>query len=1286
MKRLLPLLLPALAHASLYGSGGTETVLGDNTAVHTFTESGTFTLSEPKSVRILVVGGGGGGGAECGGGGGGGGVIEDSAYQLAAGTYTITVGAGGIGGREGTDRGNDNERGGNGGDTTVAASDGTILFRAYGGGGGGGWAVRGGVAGGSGGGAAATGVGGSAIDPAQGNAAGNASGGGQSVPSGGGGAGGASATMSTSRENPSGTGGAGHESDISGTTQSYGAGGGGGNYNYGSSGSQAAGGDGIGGFGQGNTSALQDNMKGRDGFGGGGGGGSNQRTYIAGDGGSGVVIIRLSNSDGVSETPVFAVTATQPAVDSVVFTVGIAEAGSGASDGTVSVVAQIAESADAWDAGTGAFSGMERTLATGVPPGTHALRATGLRPSHAYVAKIVVRNDGPAETTSDAIAFTTAALAEERWTMAGRAGAPGLWQFRWSEGANNLDKAFDESSGGLTVQVGAIAAGLSNHHNGCIHGQSYTDASGNVWTIGSNVSYGYFGYMWMEAGTTYTFFKMFYDAVRVEVDGTDVIRDADYNRAKTGAFACTKTGWHRIRVWLTCPGGRNFGVTSPWTFGLGFNTNGVTDLSGSPGQDWSPLENTAEDVFLRTVPTGRTVDIASWALDPATGAATFDAALGAATDETALYAVWGPYHGGDTTNGWAHVARVGTGAIGTAAATASYTVADASDLARFRFVAIDGSGLCSWSPSQLVDLSNPAVAIAGVTHDGDRATVSIRVDSLGTGDFSLRFLWGGNAELSGASVTNVAVSGTGTYDVTIPVTPGATTYYRVEASTTDGGSDVSAVSSFTTLAGSELSSSKNASVDKHWITFSGRVETAGAGTTAVTLWTGESPDALVADLEPVFVTSTGLFTFRRLFPGAEKKIYWKLTSANAGAGGASWTSETAVAQTATSEHGVVYTWKAEVADGDWRVTNNWTTATEGAFGYPAYLNAWAVFPNGSTNRIHLSGYVDAKVRLKHTDGHVTICGDDPATSYLYAGDIEESATLNRSTFALENATFVEYDSYDFELGGASASGSRLVATNGASFLFGGGREAVRGPGAGFTVRSGSAIRFHDDAVPATNKLDRVSEFCHLLFAASGESLTIDDGVFSTRELYATDPADGAGQSFRIRGPGGQLRVTGGVFGDLAKTSSDGKHGLFTQDNPLAGALDVVFEPVRGPFTTVVTYAAGEESVTEAVPLVSVADSGRAFGEMVLDASAGTIRLSVDASSMRRSARSARQHFVLWKSGIDTDHVALVPGEGYTLRYTYGWPSVLTEPENAGDLPTGVWADVPAQAGTLILIE
>jgi hypothetical protein len=93
-----------------------------------------------------------------------------------------------------------------------------------------------------------------------------------------------------------------------------------------------------------------------------------------------------------------------------------------------------------------------------------------------------------------------------------------------------------------------------------------------------------------------------------------------------------------------------------------------------------------------------------------------------------------------------------------------------------------------------------------------------------------------------------------------------------------------------------------------------------------------------------------------------------------------------------------------------------------------------------------------------------------------------------------------------------------------------------------------------------------------------------------------------------------------------------------------------------------------------------------MGGMILDESVGKIRLSVDASSMHNSPKSAKQHFVLWRTGIDTTHVELVPGKGYTLSWTYGWPSTNSVPATAGDLPTGVWADVPAQAGTLILVK
>ena len=1287
MKRIIPLLLlPALAHASLFATGGTETVLGDNTAVHTFTSDGVFTLSETKMVRILVVGGGGGGGAECGGGGGGGGVIEEMAYELPAGTYGIAIGAGGTGGRQNTDRGNGNERGGNGGDTVVTNAVGTELFRAFGGGGGGGWANRSGIAGGSGGGAAANGSGGATLDSSQGNAAGNAAGGGQSLPTGGGGAGAASEDVTLSKGNGySGTGGAGRTSDISGTAQMYGAGGGGGNYNYSSSSAQAPGGDGVGGFGQGNTNSLQENMKGRDGFGGGGGGGSNVGTYIAGDGGSGVVVIRLANSDGASPTPVFLVTDTTVGCDNVVFAVSVSEAGSGASDGTVSVVAQIAEDASAWDAQTGAFSGTERTLATGLHPGSASLRVVGLRPSHSYVAKIVVRNDEPAETVSDPISFSTTGLSDPRWTMDGRTGEPGLWQLRFGDsGSNDIGKEFDESTAGITVQVGTIAAGLANGHDNAIHGRAYTDAAGNVWTAGGYISYAYLGWMWMEAGTTYTFFEFHYDGARLEIDGTDVIRNTDWSKSSTGTYACQETGWHRIRAWLTSPGGSNLGVPPNWSLSLGWNTNGVTDLSGKPGADWMPLENTAQDVYLRTEPVGRTVDVSSWSADTGAGTATFEAALGAGTSAADLYAVWGAWHGGDTTNGWPHVERVGSAAVGPAAATASFTVPDLSDLTWFRFVAIDDAGLCAWSASQVVDLSNPTIAIAGVTHDGDLATVSIRVDSVGTGDFSLRLLWGENADLSGASVTNVSVSGTGVYDVTVPVEPGATTYYRAEAATTDGGNDATSIGSFTTLAGSDVSETKSATVSQHWITFSGRLDAVGAGTTTVTLWMGESADALVADPEPIVVTSLTPFSFRRLVPGVVRTIYWKLTCDNAGAGGTPWTDSTAVGTTAPSEEGIVYTWKADVAEGEWKDTNNWTTATAGAFGYPAYTAAWAAFPNGSTNRIHLAGYVESRLRLQYTDGSVTVFGDDPDSSYLYTGDTDAAATLNRSTFTLDAVTLSEWDAFDFTVGGASTTGSRLVATNGASFVFGGGREAIRGAGSGYTVCAGSAIHYHDGTVQ-TNKTWNAAYDCYPLFAALGESLTLDGGVFSANEIYVATPEGEAGQRFRIRGPGGQLRVCGGVFGDLPKASTtQERHGLFYYDQPFARDLDVVFEPVDGSYTNTVVYEAGGQTVTNAVPFVSVSDEGRALGAMLLEESVGKIRFSADDTSMRRSSKSAKGHFVLWKTGIDTNHVELVQGDSSTLSYTYGWPSTRSAPETPGDLPTGIRGNVTGGAGTLIL--
>ena len=251
-------------------SGGTITRVGGYT-IHTFLSSGTFTPDFAGEVEYLVVAGGGGGGGYCGAGGGAGGFRTATNFAVAATGLTVTVGAGGAGG--------------NG--VAVSGSQGTnsvfSTITSVGGGYGahGTSAVAGGV-GGSGGGATTT-------TTAAGTAGQGNSGGAGTVASsqGGGGGGGASAAGSTGTAGAGGNGGAGTANSFSGTAITYAGGGGGGN--GGSTAIGGAGGAGGGGTGTGASSAVNN---GTVNTGGGGGGAGYPKTYPAGDGGSGVVIIR----------------------------------------------------------------------------------------------------------------------------------------------------------------------------------------------------------------------------------------------------------------------------------------------------------------------------------------------------------------------------------------------------------------------------------------------------------------------------------------------------------------------------------------------------------------------------------------------------------------------------------------------------------------------------------------------------------------------------------------------------------------------------------------------------------------------------------------------------------------------------------------------------------------------------------------------------------------------------------------------------------------------------------
>jgi hypothetical protein len=280
---------------SVVATGGTITTSGGY-KIHTFTTSGTFTLTSPSGATIyyLVIGGGGGGGNFIAGGGGAGGLITGSTSFTAT-SYTISIGDGGAGNSTGAN-------GTNGLDTTVVRnSDSSTIFDAIGGGGGGSLSGNGssGGSGGGGGGlySSSTTGGGGTVGQGTGGA------GSQYTFNHGGGGGGAggSGDYGSAVNNNGGAGGPGLFCDVPFGATYYAGGGGGGSDAVGGGGGGAGtgGAGGAGGGGAGGSGLYLSPITGYNGTantgGGGGGGGNDGMGYgsgtAGGNGGSGIVIL-----------------------------------------------------------------------------------------------------------------------------------------------------------------------------------------------------------------------------------------------------------------------------------------------------------------------------------------------------------------------------------------------------------------------------------------------------------------------------------------------------------------------------------------------------------------------------------------------------------------------------------------------------------------------------------------------------------------------------------------------------------------------------------------------------------------------------------------------------------------------------------------------------------------------------------------------------------------------------------------------------------------------------------
>lgn len=118
------LLAPVARATAIERDASAQIILQEGRTVLIYPTNGTFTVTEPGEVELLLVGGGGGGGKNNGqytgsGGGGAGGVVTNT-VTLQAGTYSVVVGAGGAVATKGGD--------------TMLSLGGETIFTAYGGG------------------------------------------------------------------------------------------------------------------------------------------------------------------------------------------------------------------------------------------------------------------------------------------------------------------------------------------------------------------------------------------------------------------------------------------------------------------------------------------------------------------------------------------------------------------------------------------------------------------------------------------------------------------------------------------------------------------------------------------------------------------------------------------------------------------------------------------------------------------------------------------------------------------------------------------------------------------------------------------------------------------------------------------------------------------------------------------------------------------------------------------------------------------------------------------------
>lgn len=817
---------------------------------------------------------------------------------------------------------------------------------------------------------------------------------------------------------------------------------------------------------------------GANGFGGGGGGGNNG-FYNGAEGGSGVVILRLSNVDTYNPNPSLAYSGVEHSNFSTKVMATIISVGSSAESDVVKISLQFSDKEDDFSAET--FKGKVFEIETS--ESNVGFDVKDLLPNHTYFFRLSIENDAGYATYSNVFSFVTEGLDEPEFTSDKGWASPGLLQYYHPAVSSWFE--FDENSEGLVLMPGVVMAGVGGS-NMSVYGGRYLDSNGTAWTFASFKSYGYIGYMFMEAGSTYNFFEHMGDSCRVEIDDVQIINDSGIGWSTTtyGSYECTETGYHKIRVRLGGSNGSAGNCDGGWSFAFGYNKDGDSTCVAKPGSPWVMLENTEKSTFLYPFRPGRNITVDSFAASETNpNALTFNVSLGSTIEATDLLVVYGDTYEAEATNSWDNLTVVGT-----FAGTENDVSFDVPATARYvRFLSVHSWGVTSWSDTTFIDLSKTSIIDAGVNHGGDQGTFAVRINTTGGGDLTVKLVISTNADMSDA--TEIVVSGAtapGVYECVQSLNPDTTYYYYYVAETTEGGYDKTSNNSFTTLGVSEFTTTPAISVENRTIVYSGTIDY-GAGDTVFTIWGGDSPDSLEPRETFVYSTVGDSFTVKTIFPELPHTVYVKLVASNVGSGGTVWTTESNVASVKTLDK-VSYYLKQTSIEGSWDDPNIWTHSTPGdkiVTGYPSNGVASASFRANTDARIYVPGAYSMEKWYFSDAANSTFVfyGESKDVSSLN-GDVY-GGRLNNTSIVFENITLNERDRFDNGIGQDSTTNASLRFSNAIYNANGG--EIINGTNSTFIVENGSTVNIKN----SNNSI-------HLI--ASGECFVISD---STVNVYKT---------------------------------------------------------------------------------------------------------------------------------------------------------------------------------------